>query len=80
MDKLIVQELIEDVKLLHQELVEGINYCTHNSNSMSLDRVKHLVDSDCLDLLGLCRDLNENLGVDIIGVLTNKLSQVSQQL
>ena len=74
MDELIVQELIEDVELLHQELVEGINDCTHYSNSMCLDRVKHLVDSNSLDLLGFCRDLDEHLGVDIIGVLTDKLS------
>lgn len=47
---------------------------------MSLDRMKHLVNSDSFYLLGLCCDFNKHLGVNVIAVLAHKLSQVPQQL
>lgn len=80
MDKLIIQELIEDIQLLYKELVEGVDDCTHNSDSMSLDRVEHLVDTNGLDLLRLGCDLNKDLSMDVIAVFAHKFTQVSQEL
>ena len=78
MDELVIQELIEDIQLLNQELVECINDCSHHTDSMSLNWIEHLIYSNSLYLLSLGSNLNENLGVDIVTVFANKLTQVSQ--
>jgi hypothetical protein len=80
MDELIVEELIENIQLFNQKLVEGVDDCTHHSDSMGLDGVQHLVDTYRLDLLGLGRDLYENLCVNIVAVLAHEFAEVSQQL
>ena len=46
MDEFIIQELVEDVKLLDEELIEGVNNGSHNTDSMSFDRVQHLIHSN----------------------------------
>ena len=69
MNKLIIQEFIEHVKLLDQVFVKSVDYSSHNSNSMCLYRVKHLVNSDCFDLFSLHCGLKEYLGVDVVVVL-----------
>jgi len=69
MNKLIIQEFIEHVKLLDQVFVKSVDYSSHNSDSMCLDRVKHLINSNCLYLFSLHRGLNEDLGVDVVVVL-----------
>ena len=80
MNELIVQEFIENVKLFHQEFVESVDDGAHHTDSVGLDGVEHLVDSDCFNLFcfGCC--LNENLCVQIIIVFGNKFAQVSEQL
>ena len=37
MDELVIQELIKDIELLHQDLVECVNDCSHHTDSMSLN-------------------------------------------
>ena len=80
MDELVIQELIKDIELLYQELVECVNDCSHHTDSMSLDRVEHLIYSYRLYLFCLSCDLNEHLGMDVVTVFTHKLTQVSQEL
>jgi hypothetical protein len=80
MDEFVIQELVEDIELLDQKLVESINDCPHYTDSMSLNRVEHLVYSYRLYLLSLSCDLNEDLGVDVVTVFAHKLTQVSQEL
>ena len=36
-DELVIQELIKNIELLHQELVECVNDCSHHTDSMSLN-------------------------------------------
>ena len=47
---------------------------------MRFDGVEHLIDSNGFDLLGLSCDFDENLGVDIVAVFGNELTQISKQL
>ena len=52
-DEVVIKELVEYVQFLDQELVECVNDCAHYTDSMSFDRVVHLIYSDSLDLFCL---------------------------
>jgi hypothetical protein len=67
-DELIVQEFVEPIQLFDQELVEILDDSSHHSDTVCLDRVKHLVDSDRLDLLGLNCRFDEDSSVDVVVV------------
>lgn len=79
-DELIEQELVEDVELLDEELVECVDDCTHHTDSVSLDGIKHLVGSNCFNLSGLLCRLYEDLSMDVVVILGYELSELSQQL
>jgi hypothetical protein len=66
MNELIIQELIENIQLLHKELVKCFNYNFHDSDAVSFDRVQHLIYSYCLDLFSFSSRLNKNLSVKIV--------------
>ena len=68
-DKLIIKEFIENVKLFNKELIEGVDDSSHNTNSMSLNGIDHLIDTDSLDLFGLSGCLNHGLSVQVVIVL-----------
>ena len=65
-NELIIQELIEYIQLLHKELVKCFNYNFHDSDTVSLDRIQHLIYSNCLDLFSFSSCLNKNLSVKIV--------------
>ena len=46
---------------------------------MSADGIKHLIDADGLELLGLSRFFNEDLLMEIIMILTNVLLGFTQK-
>jgi hypothetical protein len=77
MDELIIQEFVENIELFDQKLVESVNDSAHHSDSMGLNRVKHLIYANCLDLLSLGCSLNENLGVQVIIIFGDKLAEIS---
>lgn len=79
-DELVGQEFIESVELLDQELVECVDDSAHHTNSMSLDRIKHLVSTNSFYLSGLLCRLYEYLSMDIIVILGHEFSELSQQL
>lgn len=79
-DELVEQELVKDIQLLYQELVECVDDCAHYPNTVSLDRIKHLVGANCFDLSGLLCRLDKDLSMDVVVVLGNKFSKFSQQL
>lgn len=79
-DEIVIQELIEDIELLNEELIESVDNCAHDTNTMSLDRVVHLVDTNGLDLLGFKGGFDEDLGVKVVVVLWDELAKVSQKL
>jgi len=79
-DELVEQELVEDVQLLDQELVKRVDDCAHHTDTVSLNRIKHLVGTNCFDLSGLLCRLNEDLSMDVVVILGNELSEFSQQL
>jgi hypothetical protein len=66
MNKLIIQELIEYIQLLHKELVKCFNYNFHDSDTVSFDGVQHLIYSNSLDLFSFCSCLYKNLSVKIV--------------
>ena len=79
-DELVKQELVEDVQFLDQELVESVDDCAHHTDSVGLNRIQHLVGTNCFDLSGLLCRLHEDLSMDIVVILGYELSQFSQQL
>ena len=46
---------------------------------MGTDGVEHLIDTDCLELLGASRSLNKHLLVQVVVVLLYEVLGVSQQ-
>ena len=76
--QLVIKELIEDVELLNQELVKSVDNGTHDTYSVGLNRVKHLINTNSLDLLSFHGGLNKGLSVQIIIIFRNKLRNVSQ--
>jgi hypothetical protein len=79
-DELVKQEFVEDVELLDQELVESVDDCSHHTDTVSLDGVKHLVCTNCFDLPGLLGRLHKDLRVNVVVILGHELSELSQQL
>lgn len=80
MDELIIQKLIKNVQFLHQKFVESIDYSSHHTNTMSFDRVEHLIHSNRFYLLCFSSCLYENLGMKIVIIFRNKFTKVSEQL
>ena len=78
--ELVVEELVEDVELLDQELVEGVDDGAHDTDAVSLDTVKHLIHSNCFDLSCFLCSLNELLRVDVIIVFRDEFSKLTQHL
>lgn len=68
-DELVEQELVEDVELLDQELVELVDDCAHDTDTVSLYGIKHLVGTNCFDLSGLLCCLHEYLSMDVVVIL-----------
>lgn len=79
-DEFIIQELVEDVQLLDKELVESVDYGSHDTDSMSFNWEEHLVNSDGRNLLGINSCFHEDLGVDIIIIFRYKLVELTEKL
>jgi hypothetical protein len=72
-DELIVEELIENIQLVDQEDVEGVDNCAHDTHTVSLDGIEHLLDANRLDLLCLSCCFYEYLRVQVVIVLGYEL-------
>lgn len=68
-DEVIIEELVEYIQLLDQELVECVDDSAHHTDTVSFDRVVHLIYSDGFDLFCLQGCLYENLRVEVVVVL-----------
>lgn len=77
-DELIVEELIENIQLVDQEDVEGVDNCAHDSHTVSLDGIEHLLDANRLDLLRLSCCFYEYLRVQVVIVLGYELLKIPQ--
>ena len=80
MDEFIIQELVEDVKLLDEELIEGVNNGSHNTDSMSFDRVQHLIHANGWDLFGINCSFHEDLSMKIVVIFGYKLIELTKKL
>ena len=79
-DCVVQQELLAKVvQLLAHESIELFHHLSKDTNAMSADGIKHLIDADGLELLGLSRFLNEYLLMEIIMILANVLLGFTQK-
>lgn len=80
MNELIIQEFVEDIQLLDQELIEGIDDCAHNTNTVGFYTIEHLIYSNGLDLPRFLCGFYKMLGVDIVIIFRYEFAKLTKHL
>lgn len=79
-NELIIQEFVEDIQLFDQELIEGVDDCTHDTDTVGFYTIEHLINANGLDLSRFLRSFHKMLRVYIVIIFRYELAKLTKHL